>query len=669
MGSRAVLVGTVLAVVAAVGAACVPPPDPVVAIDMRAGGEFFSMPWPSDTRRAADGTLELDGLPGVDPLPGEDAQWPRTLLPGILDEAAASLDGFGVSTATYFHTLVGVKRGSLPSPSGSLGNRSNVMMFELDDPARRVPVLVDFQGPADRHRPGSLLTVLPYPGHPLRESTRYAVAVFDGLKVGQDQRPKPAPLLRQLDEPWTPGTGFDEDDWNLLRTQRDEVRRAVDSVTGWQPHDLLAFTVFTTQDVDGDTRAVADAIHSSPPPQVTVTDQSPCEPDPAARGTATSKLVGSVELTRWQEGPYPYHHHGGGIVVGPGGSAVPQATFAADFLLRLPCGEPPPSGWPLAVFITGTGGDASPNLPFTHEGWAVASIAPVYGFGRGVQLTPEMVQLGLSTLFDAQRLTMYNFLNPPAARANPIQQAAEFLEVLEAFEHLQVDGATVGATVPVRTDPARQVVSGQSQGAQSLPLVAAMRPSLRGVLATAGGGGMMRNVVHGVVNRRFLGLLTGDADVLDELNPIIQVGQALLDAGDGINYPSSTHYLQYHGRNDCVPEYGRYAAGATGLPVVHWFEPEGTYGDPALEPVRATLPVQGNVDGATRVALERPGGHFVGYDQLEINQGFLDDLAAGVAPTIPADGFVFGQNSAFTCVDDRWDVPPVRFARGPQSGG
>ena len=252
---------------------------------------------------------------------------------------------------------------------------------------------------------------------------------------------------------------------------------------------------------------------------------------------------------------------------------------------------------------------------------------------------------------------MYNFLN--RRRPGPIQRRVPELGA-SSTSGRWCDG---GTTVPVRT----AFIVGQSQARSSARRGdAAVAPW---GAATAGGGGMMRNVVHGVVNRRFLGLLTGDADVLDELNPIIQVGQALLDAGDGINYPSSTHYLQYHGRNDCVPEYGRYAAGATGLPVVHWFEPEGTYGDPALEPVRATLPVQGNVDGATRVALERPGGHFVGYDQLEINQGFLDDLAAGVAPTIPADGFVFGQTSAFTCVDDRWDVPPVRFARGPQSGG
>jgi len=667
--SRSAIAASAAVALVALAVACVPPPDPVVAISMRPGDQFFSMPWPSDTRRAPDGSLELDGLPGVEPVVGEDAQWPRTLLPGMIQQTGASLDGFGVSTATYFQGLVGVKRRSLPSPSESLGNRSNVVMLDLDHPGERVPVLVDFQATPDRNRPGSLLTVLPYPGHPLRESTRYAVAVFDGLEVGADQRPLPAPLLAQLDDPWTPQTGFEEDDWNLLRDQRDEVRQVVDSTTGWQPHDLLAFTVFTTQDVDRDMQAVADAIHAAPAPQVDVVNQSACQPDEDALGDPTSKLLGTVELTRWQQGTYPYHHDGGEIVVGPDGLAEPQDTFAAEFLLRVPCGEPPPDGWPLVAFITGTGGEPSSRLTFTHRGWAVASISPIYGVGRGITLTPEMIQLGLTTQFDAQRLTMYNFLNPAAARSNPIQQAAEFLELLEAFEHVELDGATVGASGTVRTDLTRQVVAGQSQGSQVLPMVAAMRPSLSGVISAAGGGGMMRNVVHGTFNRMFLGLLTGDADALDELNPIVQVSQALLDGGDGINYPSTTNYLQYHGRNDCVPEYGRYSAGATGLPVVYWFEPEGTYGDRALEPVRTQLPVQGNVGGKTRVALERPGGHFVGYDQLVANQHFLDDLAAGLVPTIRDEDLVVGPSSTQTCAGDRWDVPPVLFGRGPRSTG
>jgi hypothetical protein len=667
MRSRHTLIGSVLVgAVAALGVACVPPPEPIVAIEMKPGGHFFSMPWPSDTRRAPDGSLELAGLPGVELLPGEEPTAARALLPGIVEEMGASLDGFGVNSAAYFRSDVTLKPSSFPSPSASVGPSSTVMLIDLDHPGERVPVLVDFQRLPDRNRPERFLSVLPYPGHPLRESNRYAVALFDGLRLGGDRPPLPAPLIAQLDDPWSPETGFDEADWNLLRAQRDELRTVIDTTTNWSPNDLLAFTVYTTQDVDRDMRAVADTIGESVPPVVTVSEQGACTADSRAGGTQTSALRGTIELTRWQQGTYPYYGSGGEIVVGGDGRAVPQASFDAEFSARVPCGPPPASGWPLVAFITGTGGHwdlNSTTLPFDYQGYVIAEIAPVYGVGRGISLTPQMAELGLSSTLDAQRFTMYNFLNPNAVRTNTIQQAAEFLELLEAMEHLELDGPTLGTSGVVTTDPDRQVVTGQSQGSQALPMVAAMRPSLVGVIAGAGGGAIHHSISRTVFNRNFMGQLTGDAEALDELNPIVQLGQAMVDGGDGINYPSSVNYLQYHGRNDCVPEYGRYAAGATGLDLVYWFPPEGTYGDEALEPRVATLPVQGNVGGKTRVALERPGGHFVAYDQIQVNSGFLAELAAGQVPTVPAEGFVVGGYSTYTCDGDRWDVPPTLFGR------
>lgn len=661
------ILATILATILIAGfsVACVPPP-PVVPISMDAGGHFFTMPWPSDTRLAPDGSLDLAGLPGVELLPDEEPGLGRDLLPGIVDEIASSLHGYGVNTAVYFHSQVGLDTSSFPTPSGSTAPRSTVMLMDLDRPGERAPVLVDQQLVGDRNRPDGLLGILPYPGHPLRESTRYAAVLFDGLEITSGQEAAPSELLSELDQPWSPSTGFDEQDWDLLRAQRDEVREVVGATTEWDAGDILAFTVYTTQDVDRDLHAVADAIHASPPPAVQFSYEGPCAPDVRAGGREVSQRVGTIELTRWQEGTYPYYGTGGRIVVGADGRAVPQDAFAAELSVAVPCGEPPPGGWPLVVFITGTGGgwDHTRTLiPYEYGGYVYAQISPVFGEGRGITITPEMTQFGVSSLFEAQRFTMYNFFNPEAVRANTIQQAAEFLELLEGVEHLTFDGAGSDATGPVTTDPSRQVVTGQSQGAQALPMVAAARPSLAGVIAAAGGGGLFHNVAHTRFNRTFFGLLTGDAEPLDELNPIVQLGQAMVEGGDGTNFPSTTNYLQYHGRNDCVPEYGRYAAGAIGLDLATWFPPEGTYGDPALEPRPATLPVQGNVDGATRVALERPGGHFVAFDQIVVNTAFLADLAAGVVPTVPAEGYVVGSNSTHTCTSDRWDDPPTMFGR------
>src|SRR5690606_2561256 len=144
----------VLALVAGITAACVPP-QAVAPISMKPGGHFFSMPWPSDARRAPDGTLELDGLPGVELLPGEGPGPGRDRLPGIVDEIARSVDGYGVNTAVYFHAELDLKPTSFPTPSGSTAPRSTVMLMNLDEPGERAPVIVDLQQAADRNRPGS----------------------------------------------------------------------------------------------------------------------------------------------------------------------------------------------------------------------------------------------------------------------------------------------------------------------------------------------------------------------------------------------------------------------------------------------------------------------------------------------------------------------------------
>ncbi|MGB6059809.1 MAG: hypothetical protein WBF71_16255 [Microthrixaceae bacterium] len=663
--------GALLAVLLVIPACTPPPPGPVVAIDMdpAMSGGFFSLPWPNDIRRSPDGSLDLEGLPGVDLLPGEVPSTLRTMFPALVEGMGRSLHGFGVNTATYFASQLQLSPGSLPSPSATLGPRPSIVLLDLDHPGERIPVIADFQITGDRNRPNNLLTVLPYPGHPLQESTRYAVALTPGLITLSGQALAPSQLIGQLDQPWSPSTGVDAATWTALRQQRDDVRAALTAETTWQASDLVAFTVFTTQDVRGDMQAVSDAVDASPAPTLNVTYQGACTTDYRAGGTQTAALSGTLELTRWQNGTYPYYDGGGEIVIGSEGRAVPQGSFAAQFTARVPCGTMPAGGWPLLTFIDGTGGTFDLNsttLPLTYQGYLIAEIAPLYGAGRGITLTPLMTQLGITTIQGASQFTFYNFLNPAAARSNTIQQVGENLQLLDAFRSLAIDGSSLGTTGLVTTDPDRQVIAGQSQGAQTLPMVAAMRPSISGVLSSAGSGGLYHALAHNPGNRLMLGQLTGDAQVLDELNPIVQVSQTMLEGGDGINYPNTTNYLNYAGRDDiCVPfETSRHFAGATGLPVHYASAPTSAYGDIAVDPpTLGSLPVQGNVGGRTRASLELPGGHYVAYDQTGITAGYLSALASGLTPTIPADGYQFGWFSSQNCPGSRWDVPPTRFAR------
>jgi hypothetical protein len=639
-------------------------------MDPALAGGFFSMPWPNDVRTTASGTLDLEGLPGVDLLPGESPTPLRSMLPAIIDELAGSVDGFGVGSATYFRSSIALATASLPTPSASTSATSPVLLMDLDHPGVRAPVIVDLQVAADRNRPANTLTVLPYPGHPLEPSTRYAVAVTTGLRSAAGAALAPADLIARLDQPWSASTGVDEPTWDALRAQRDEVRTVLAGTTSWAAADLAAFTVFTTQEVGRDLGAVAAAIDARPAPAVSVLSQSACAPDARAGGQLTSALAGTVTLTRWQVGTYPYLDlgSGGGIVVDGSGEAVPQGTFAAELTARVPCGDPPAGGWPLLTYVDGSGGGydlSAMTLPLSYQGYAVASIAPVYGVGRGVPITPLMASLGITTPEAASRFAFYNFFNPDSVRANPIQQAGENLELVEAWEALSLPGAPLGAAGPVTIDPDTIVVAGHSQGAQSLSMVSSQRTDLAAVVSSVGSGGMYHTISHNGGNRQLLGALTGDAAVLDELNPIVQVGQTLLEGGDGINFPSTTHHLSFAGHLDtCSPfENTRHFAGATGLPL--WFSsaPSSVYGDAALDPPTLSLPAQGNAGGLTRVALELDGGHYVAFDHADVTAGFLADVAAGVTPTVPDDGYPAGSWSSLNCSPARWDWPPTRFGR------
>lgn len=664
---------TALVAIALLGVACVipqPPPRPRLQMDPTLAGGFFSMPWPNDVRTTATGALDLDGLPGVDLLPSEAPTPLRSMLPAIMDELASSLDAFGLSSATYFRSSIPLAAAALPSPSASTSTSSPVLLMDLDHPGVRAPVIVDLQVGADRNRPSNTLTVLPYPGHPLDPSTRYAVAVTTGLRSTAGAALAPADLIARLDQPWGASTGVDQQTWDDLRSQRDEVRSVLAATTSWDPAELAAFTVFTTQEVGRDLGAVAAAIDARPAPSVDVLQQSACAPDARAGGQLTSALVGTVQLTRWQTGTYPYLDlgSGGSIAVDGSGEAVPQDTFAAELTARVPCGDPPAGGWPLLTYVDGTGGGfdlASITLPFGYEGYVIVSIAPVYGVGRGVPITPLMSSLGISTPEGASQFAFYNFFNPDSVRANPIQQAGENLELVEAWEQMSLPGAPLGASGPVTVDPDTIVVAGHSQGAQSLSMVSSQRTDLAAVVSSVGSGGLYHTISHNGANRQLLGALTGDATVLDELNPIVQVGQTLLEGGDGINFPSTTHHLSFAGHLDtCSPfENTRHFAGATGLPL--WFssDPDSVYGDAAVDPPTVSLPAQGNAGGLTRVALELDGGHYVAFDHADVASGFLTEVAAGLTPTVPDDGYAPGSWSALNCPAPRWDWPPTRFGR------
>ena len=569
---------------------------PLMLPDRPAG--FFSFPWPNDTRLAADGSVSLTGLPA----PGTTG----VFLDFLLGTTAALTQGFGLNSAAYLQTSEAIDPASLPGPSDSLADGAEVMLVNLDDPAGpRSPILVDFKdaSAATGFRPANLLAALPYPGHPLAEETRYALLVFDGVLDATGVPIGAAPLLSELDEPFGPGTPVPEAEWNALRQQRDDVIAYVGAHTTHAAADLRAFTVFTTQNATRELEAIAAAIAALPTPALTSRTQFNICAAGATRGT----LRAMVGLPKWQQGVLPYAFNGGAIIVGEDGLAVQQATEMARIEITYPCGAAPAEGWPILLFMDGTGGSArSRNIPYLGNAaldFAVGSIAPLYS---GDRMIPNQEA---ETLF-------FNLANPLAARTNQIQQASEMIVLRRVMQDLVLSAQEVGGSDPATTRNDRVLIAGHSQGALTVPHAISVDPQMGAAFISSGGGGLYHTILNRGDTRPFVETLLGfGAGELDLFHPTIQALQSVIEVGDATNYarrPQTAHILSIGGLKDgCSPwEVVSQLGTALGLDL-HNATLHPTFGDAALEPGLVDQVVSGNLpDGRTGVTVQLDTGHF-----------------------------------------------------------
>jgi hypothetical protein len=655
-----------------VAAGCTPTTTPsvpkiptVYMLTSRTKG-FFSLPWPNDVRKTSTGRLDVSGMPGValDPLSGDPL--PKVpLLPQAVANAGAAVTDFGTNSAVYFQTSVALDPASLPTPAQSTQPGASVALLDLDAGAIPAPIVLDFRAIGDKFRPDNTLSILPYPGHPLAPGHRYAAVVFDTVTTSTGAPLQPAPLLAQLDQPWSSSTGAKEATWLALRAQRDEVRSAVSDI-GRDPSDLVGFTVYRTQAVGSDTAALAATVAELPTPPMTVTEQRPCETDSRASGTQTSYIRGTISMPSFQTGTYPYLLSGGTLAIDQTTHrGIVQRFRPVAFTARVPCGTPPAAGWPIAAFIDGTGGDEdidSSRPPFDRAGWLVGEIAP----GMAGAGDPLLEAFGMDAEMQTE-LLFYNVLNSGAGRGNSVQQAADHLSLLRALEAWTLDGAALGSPVPVTTNDDVQLISGQSQGAATLPLVADMDPRVDGVLSAAGGAGIYHSVAHGLSRRTLFSLLSGDVAAMDELNPLMQLLQMVVEETDGSNYSASdADFLNLSGVADaCVSiESTRHLDRALGLTVLNRQAPDVLYGEPSLEPVVAPMPYTPPAGRPLRADVETNGTHWNGYESATatLRNGFVTAIRDGQTPTVPASTYVVPPRVNDSCAG-RWDSPTNTFGR------
>jgi hypothetical protein len=579
---------------------------------------FFSMPWPNDTRVKGDGTIDLDGYPGSDS---------NGLLALVLSRGSAKTKAFGTHAAIFMRTSAAVDPTSLPTPEESVGAASPVLLVNLDDPGEPpMPFLVDAKVAATTYRPQNLLTVLPYPGHPLKERTRHAVIVLNGVRDAAGLPLAPAPLLAELEDAWDVSKPVGPAQWTALQAQRDDVLAYVDHFTAWKSDQVVAFSVFTTQDVTGEMDAIKAAIASLPTPTPVSRTAGVC----ASAGATRASVSGFLDLPRWQAGPYPYTDSGGDIVVSDG-KAVQQGTQRAAFEMTFPCGSAPAGGWPILLWMDGTGAFANsefiPELGGGILPYLVASVAPLYGGDRAVPgAVPELL--------------FFNYLNPVAGRTNQLQQAADMLYLRRIVDGVVLSAAETGTGGPVDSNDDVVVIIGHSQGALTVPHVLAVDPAFDGGFISAGGGGLYQTIVHrGDIRSLIDGLLGTQPGELDMFHPVVHALQTLAEVGDAANYAKRVdhaHVVSVGGTKDgCSPlEVVQVLGTALGLdvgnPLVH-----PMFGSARFEPNITAFPVHGNLaDGRTGVTIQLDTGHFGASTNPQIGRTFVESLAAGGVPTV-----------------------------------
>jgi hypothetical protein len=591
---------------------------------------FFSLPWPNDIRVMPDGSLDMAGFP----LPPNNA-----IVANILALGASITEGFGTNSAVFFQTTgAPIDTASLPSAEDSLLPGSSVMLVNLDNPgAPRTPVLLDLKSTIGILRPPDLFAVLPYPGHPLEGDTRYAVILFDGIQAPGGVAFAPAPLLTELDDPWDASKPVGAAEWAALQTQRDAVYDYVDLHTSWTSSQVIAFTVFTTQDVTAEMEAMAAAVEALPQPTPLSRNSGNC-----SGGALRTTVTGQVRLPKYQAGTFPYTSSGGNIVIA-GGLAVQQSTEDVVLSMTFPCGPSPANGWPILLFMSGTGGSANSSNVTQLGGnsssnplpYVVASIAPLYSGDRFVP--------GLPAPYNEPEFLFFNYFNPMAARTNQLQQVAEMMYLRRIVEGIQLSAAETNNASPVETDDSIEVVAGHSQGALTLPQLLAVDPAFDGAFLSAGGGGLYQTILHRSDVRLPLTAVIGvGAFEMDQFHPLVHAVQTFAEIGDAANYAplaDNAHIVSTSGLIDgCSPVEAISIIGTgLGLEVVNpLYYP--VFGSAALETPTTTLPVMGNlIDGRTGATVQLDGGHFAASTNPTLGRSFADSLAGGGVPEINPD--------------------------------
>jgi hypothetical protein len=610
------------------------------ALPGTAGADFFDLPYPNELHRGADGKLDLAGVPRPSDLVGQ-----------YLDEFVSTGYGFGTQSAVYFRLSGPLDPTTLPDPSATMQTGAAVFLVDVDPASpghgERTPLKLAFAAVGNQYIGPNWLTLLPFPGFPMREGTLYAAVITTAVRDAAGQKLAPAPALKAI-----LGDGGDAAARGAMQPLLDWL-----DAGGGAPAraEVAGATVFRTQVATSLMPRFRKVVHD--------TVAAPTAAGLTAIGTdATVELFeGTYEAPHFQHGTVPYSQpaQGGAFQVDANGDPTIARTETMRFAVTVPKGTMPAGGWPIVLYAHGTGGNYK---TFISEG--IGHILGDVTDSSGATIE-RMATFGIDQVLHGPRapagtnveLTFFNFQNIAAARDNVRQGALDNFQLLRLAVDLQVpmsDGST--ATF----DGAKVAFMGHSQGGLTGPGFVATEPAVRAAVLSGAGANMLLSLLGKTEPVDIPALVAALLQLpeVDEFHPFLNLVQAYLEPADPGNFArgffrepatgqSAKSIFQSLGITDHYTPIPTIMALAVAMGV----QPAGTIllpidGMDLAGTTAGTAPIVGNVAGgaATGVVCEYQApagddGHFVVFDVPEARAAYSRFLATamrdGVATLLP----------------------------------
>jgi hypothetical protein len=340
--------------------------------------------------------------------------------------------------------------------------------------------------------PSHLLAVGVYPGVILWQKRTYAFVV---MRNYNDATGKPLGVpatLNQLKAGQTPEGTWGKQLATLYAPLWETLKQAQLSI-----ENVAAATVFTTGDVIAETERISSAIRTQWKPEIKDLKLDTDDGD----HERYCELHGTMSVPIFQKGTPPYNTEGT-FVMGADNLPIKQRDKTIPVVVTIPKGPMPQAGYPLTVYIHGSGGKADqvvdrgrlvPRTDPNAKGKGPAHVLAPFGLataGMAMPLNPQRVP-------GATTLAYFNLDNLKIFRDTYRQGVIETRLFLDALLQLQIPpsalGACKGPTLPqgtaaYRFTDKRLTLMGQSMGGTYSNLVAAIEPRFKAVVPTGTGG-------------------------------------------------------------------------------------------------------------------------------------------------------------------------------------